>query len=347
MQELTGISWKRLWSIVYEWSESRNKPKKKMMQTTLHPCSLPVWMYKCNETWIMGSYQDWKVIRDAGETRQIECVPKDFSKAEDQHYRVKTTKGTIFFMSPCGAKIFCTEMITTESLSMLFHSLSKWIPIVKDRLKIILEEKDKQHEMWKHPLSGKNGPNIINASVCAEYNDWFLNLIHMNWCNIETAKRYWHEYWIIFTVARPPMPEAEIFGVDEQPRVAEYIILYDFACGALSSLRARMKYMAKHGIEVPQCVKAWAGSSKFIIDKFHFKTHKGVIPCVIIEHVNLDQVLMSNNLIPSNNCREAVFRALQSILLQRGSTWRSEWRETNFTGFCQHTEAGTELQGME
>jgi hypothetical protein len=73
----------------------------------------------------------------------------------------------------------------------------------------------------------------------------------------------------------PDIPIAEKYqeGPDEQ---AEFVFIYDFACGALSSLRARMKYMNDNNIAIPDSVKSWAMHSKFLVDKFHFKTHVGM-----------------------------------------------------------------------
>ena len=49
-------------------------------------------------------------------TATLECFPKHFSLA-DPKQNTLSTEGTMFFMSPCGAKIFCTEMISSESMS--------------------------------------------------------------------------------------------------------------------------------------------------------------------------------------------------------------------------------------
>ena len=49
--------------------------------------------------------------------------------------------------------------------------------------------------------------------------------------------------------------------------------MYDFACGALTSLRARMRHIDEHNIDIPPSVKSWALNSKFLVDKFQFCTH--------------------------------------------------------------------------
>lgn len=68
----------------------------------------------------------------------LECPPKDFSRAETEQksgrYRTRTTKGTIHFMSPCGAKIFCGEMVKSESMAILLHYLSSFFPLIAEDL---------------------------------------------------------------------------------------------------------------------------------------------------------------------------------------------------------------------
>jgi hypothetical protein len=74
---------------------------------------------------------------NATNSEMLECPPKDFSKGETGLQRRRTTKGTLQIMSPCGAKVFFTEMVYSESLSVMFHSLSTFIPIIQPRLRQI------------------------------------------------------------------------------------------------------------------------------------------------------------------------------------------------------------------
>lgn len=97
---------------------------------------------------------------------RLECAPKDFSLAEAKD-RAPCTKGTMVFMSPCGAKIFCTEMISSESLSILFNSFSRWVPLIKDRLKVIMDKKNAKNRAEKIPKPGKKGTCTILLAVNA------------------------------------------------------------------------------------------------------------------------------------------------------------------------------------
>lgn len=74
----------------------------------------------------------------------------------------------------------------------------------------------------------------------------------------------------------PDIPIAEKFG-EGPDKPADFVFLYDFACGALASLRARMKYMKDNNLTLPEAVTSWALHSKFLVDKFHFKTHVGTL----------------------------------------------------------------------
>jgi hypothetical protein len=63
----------------------------------------------------------------------------------------------IFTMSPCGAKIDCAEMISSESISCLFHRFSYWVPIIQERLRVILKNKYKPDQRFKNVHTGKEG----------------------------------------------------------------------------------------------------------------------------------------------------------------------------------------------
>jgi hypothetical protein len=73
------------------------------------------------------------------------------------------------------------------------------------------------------------------------------------------------------------MPLAEQLYTGNEQKEAEFTFIYDYACGALQSLRARIKFMEEENIELPNAVACWANSCKFLVDKFHFSTHKGAI----------------------------------------------------------------------
>lgn len=63
-----------------------------------------------------------------------ECPPKDFSLAEEGRTKQPATKGTLQLMSPCGAKLFITEMVQSESLSQLFKVFNDVMPHIAEEL---------------------------------------------------------------------------------------------------------------------------------------------------------------------------------------------------------------------
>ena len=70
----------------------------------------------------------------------LECPPKAFEGSEYNYYGT-TTKGTIQYMSTCGAKFYTSEMATTESISAVFADLSVIMPLLSDDLHRIVQEK--------------------------------------------------------------------------------------------------------------------------------------------------------------------------------------------------------------
>ena len=54
----------------------------------------------------------------------LQCPPKMFNNAK------RFSKGTLQIFSPCGAKVFCGEMVKAESLTILFNALSFVMPII-------------------------------------------------------------------------------------------------------------------------------------------------------------------------------------------------------------------------
>jgi hypothetical protein len=76
----------------------------------------------------------------------------------------------------------------------------------------------------------------------------------------------------------PGLPPAEDFieGVLVNEH-AEFVFVYDFACGAFASLKARLRRLKELKKEVPIAVTSWLSSCKWLVDKFHFKTHVGAV----------------------------------------------------------------------
>lgn len=82
----------------------------------------------------------------------------------------------------------------------------------------------------------------------------------------------------------PGLPPPEDFlGETDTSKPADIVFVYDFACGAYSSIKARMRQMKEKKEEVPEEVKCWTKSSKWLVDKFHFQSHVGTVPIWVTE----------------------------------------------------------------
>ena len=66
----------------------------------------------------------------------------------------------------------------------------------------------------------------------------------------------------------PDLPTAEKFFNEQEDVQADTILVYDYACGLLSSVIARTRYMKNRNEPVPDRVKSWAGRMKAYVDKF-------------------------------------------------------------------------------
>jgi hypothetical protein len=121
--------------------------------------------------------------------QMMECPPKDFSKGETEVHRRQTTKGTLQVMSPCGAKVFCTEMVYSESLSIMFHSLSTFIPVIQPRLREIREKKFADKSVcYINPRSKQPGTPSTNGHVHHRH-----HLGNMIWIKVDlNLTQSWH-----------------------------------------------------------------------------------------------------------------------------------------------------------
>jgi hypothetical protein len=113
-------------------------------------------------------------------------------------------------------------------------------------------------------------------------------------------------------------PLAEVLKEGDEPKPAQFVFVYDFACGALASLIARSKAVYEDPeAELPPAVACWALESKWIVDKFHFKTHVGM--CLLYntrpvhphDHAETEPVV---------SCRRTVPLKLQPVQT-RGCRW--------------------------
>jgi hypothetical protein len=73
-------------------------------------------------------------------------------------------------------------------------------------------------------------------------------------------------------------PLAEVFKEQDTAVPAQFVFVYDFACGALASIRARLRAISQDPeAKIPEAVACWALHSKWVVDKFHFKSHVGML----------------------------------------------------------------------
>jgi hypothetical protein len=92
-----------------------------------------------------------------GEVEQLECAPKDFSKAEQKAKR-RSSKGTLQYMSPCGVKIMIDEILRSESLAQMFKGLCTFMPLICTEMKAIRDKKlDDEGGKAVHPKTKKTG----------------------------------------------------------------------------------------------------------------------------------------------------------------------------------------------
>jgi hypothetical protein len=90
-------------------------------------------------------------------------------------------------MSPCGAKIDCAEMISSESISCLFYRFSYWVPIIQERLRHILKKKHTPAQTFKNVHTGKQGEGLyyFAASSLLNITLTWINWISL-WCDLQT-----------------------------------------------------------------------------------------------------------------------------------------------------------------
>lgn len=99
---------------------------------------------------------------------------------------------------------------------------------------------------------------------------------------------------MLCVVDLPEMPLSEVLEGGPEPGPAQFVFMYDYACGVLASLRTRARHLSSLDRSIPTAVKSWAICGKWIVDKFHFKTHVGMFPDLSLAcptHVHLDYKL--------------------------------------------------------
>jgi hypothetical protein len=228
-------------------------------------------------------------------TDHLECAPKDFSKAEEK-MRTATTKGTFQIISPCGAKIAIAEMMTSESLTSLFSLLSDVMPLIVEEMTAACQKRlDETKGICTNAKTGQKGADMhvyLPAVLfrCLQYNE-FKTEERLPICRLLWVIYVCNRTEFVFQCSRgnsvpagtvPELPLEHEFpmrpsGSEGTPvGPARLVVLYDFACGAVASIDARMRDMKKKGEEVPAAVWSWASSVRWLIDKFHMKTHKGM-----------------------------------------------------------------------
>ena len=118
-----------------------------------------------------------------------------------------------------------------------------------------------------------------------------------------------------------------------------------------------MRHIDEHNIDIPPSVKSWALNSKFLVDKFQFCTHVGASSCsgtlfvILYQHVLL-QCHLCRYLVPQciymcGACRQNLSQAVPSLEVDRGSGQQEGCSSETIDGFCELSEAGAVLQGVE
>lgn len=83
----------------------------------------------------------------------------------------------------------------------------------------------------------------------------------------------------------PPLPPAENFDGVHCHGEANFLFVYDYACGAFASVRARIRQLVSRNMDIPDAVQSWATCSKWLVDKFHMRGHIGTCPKCWHRHV--------------------------------------------------------------
>lgn len=90
-----------------------------------------------------------------------ECPPKTFNRSKN------ISKGTLQLFSPCGAKIGSFEMIKSESMTMLFSTLSRIMPIMAPvliKLREVRGMNSKNVKVWNAATKKKGAISSISMS---------------------------------------------------------------------------------------------------------------------------------------------------------------------------------------
>ena len=158
-------------------------------------------------------------------------------------------------------KIFIDEIMSSESLAQMFKGLSTFMPLIGSQMKEIREKKlDAQEGQAVNPKTGKVGM-FRSVPLC---------ILKIFACCVRP---------VLFPGTVPLLPTADVLamhpdsetadGVHALQRPADFVLMYDYACGALQTVRARMRRMKKDGHEVPESFWSWTRSCKLLVDKFH------------------------------------------------------------------------------
>ena len=92
------------------------------------------------------------------------------------------------------------------------------------------------------------------------------------------------------------MPAAQFPLEGQEGAKAEFILVYDHACGVVESERARIALLQQQGLALPPDAAEWVPYTTSVIDKFHFGNHTGALckrlcnpyKCAITAKINME-----------------------------------------------------------
>jgi hypothetical protein len=180
-------------------------------------------------------------------------------------------------------------MIKSESMAILFHTLSTFMPLIIDDLKRARAAKlEKMSNQVFNPKTMKTVTVLvfvlsiacIHLIICPCHIDFLLNFF-FEACFHSVLQPCIIRHGIKDAEPFPGLPTAERLPGCGEPKQAEFLFVYDFACGALASLKARLRRLVTQGKDIPRSVLSWAGNCKLVVDKFHFGGHVGVFQALM------------------------------------------------------------------
>ena len=183
----------------------------------------------------------------------------------------RKSKGSIHARSVCGYPLPGVQLVTDESISQIFTYNNQVLPILA-RLHM------------RKPVPGANAAILLKiVKACSLW--CFARIVRLIQsacpCQTKTCSATLKQQCqacpfalcigLTCSIAIPHaegMPDADV-GPSGEP--ARFLLVYDFACGLLQSLMARLRRLGER--KPPPSVAAWAYKVKAVLDDFHAGNH--------------------------------------------------------------------------